>query len=466
MKTLGIHVFRRDLRLEDNTALNALAKTVDVVLPVFVFDPRQVGEHPYRGAHGLQILAESLEDLDGALREKGASLHVRTGVAEDVLEALIRELKPTTVSFNKDYTPFSVARDDAMRAVCEREGLAVIDTDDATIQPPESVLTKEGKPYSVYTRYRIAVEMLPVPNPKRLPAAVSFHESTGGIDLAAYLERLVPERAELRVTGGRTAAKDQLRRISSLSSYAAQRNFPSVSGTSLLSAHIKFGTLSIREIYLYAKTHMKDPTVFLREILWHDFFTAVAARAPHVFQGAYRPEYDRLEWSTDEKAFTRWKEGKTGFPIVDAGMRELLGSGYMHNRVRMITASFLIKDLHISWQWGEKHFAQQLNDYDPAVNNGNWQWVAGTGCDAAPWFRIFNPWLQQEKFDKDAAYIKKWVPELAGLSPAEIHNQKGEARLLAGYPAPMLDHREESQETKHRYGIAKQLQPEAREGYA
>lgn len=454
-KSIGIHIFRRDLRLQDNTALNVLAEIVDEILPVFIFDERQVGMHDYRSTPGLQMLCESLTDLDAALQERGAMLHVRSGIAEEVIEHLIAEVKPVALSYNKDYTPFAVARDHAIEVVCSKHAVQHIAAHDVTLHAPGTVVTKEGKPYSVYTHYRVAVEALVIPTPSKLPSSVPFGTRPHGEDLHTIVKRLVPMPQELRVKGGRAVAKDMLKQLAHNSTYALKRDIPSVQATSHLSAHIKFGTLSVREIYHYARVHMPKPETFLRELLWHDFFTTVSALAPHVYKGAYKSEFDGLEWDTDKKKFEKWKQGMTGFPIVDAGMRELAQTGYMHNRVRMIVASFLIKDLHIDWRWGERHFAQTLTDYDPAVNNGNWQWVAGTGCDASPWFRIFNPWLQQEKFDAECVYIKEWVPELAPLSPKEIHDVEGVARQACGYPSPICDHKLEAQETKRLYGKVK-----------
>ncbi len=455
MKTLGIHIFRRDLRLEDNTALNELSKIVDTILPVFIFDDRQIKPHDYLSGPGLQMMCESLVDLDNALRTKGAMLHVRSGIAEEVIETLIKEYAPAALSYNKDYTPFSVERDGKIDGVCASYGVQVLSTHDVTLFPPGSVLTKEGKPYSVYTHYRIATESLTKPALVKLGKDTLFVERSGGEDLGQKVEHLVKAPQEILVKGGRTVAKQMLKKLTDNRDYKEKRDFPSLSSTSHLSAHIKFGTLSIREVYHYAHLHMPHPTHFLQEVLWHDFFTTIAALSPHVYEGAYKTEFNSLRWNDDTKAFALWKEGKTGFPIVDAGMRELLATGYMHNRVRMIVASFLIKDLHINWQWGEKYFAQTLTDYDPAVNNGNWQWVAGTGCDASPWFRIFNPWLQQEKFDAECLYIKKWIPELADLTPKEIHDTKEGARISTGYSAPMCDHKTQAQKTKEIFGLLK-----------
>ncbi len=455
MKRLGIHIFRRDLRLEDNTALNALVSKVDVVLPVFIFDERQINKHPYQSTPGLQILIESLEDLDRELRERGSKLHIRQGVAEQVVAELIKEYAPIALSYNKDYTPFAEKRDQVIDKVCKQNGVEVYALHDVTLHAPGTVVSKEGKPYSVYTRYRIAIEGLPTPAPIKLSSDATFLNTSHVISLVHFAKQILPEHKTLRVQGGRTYAKEMLRHLTSKHKYKAERDFPSINATSLLSTHIKFGTLSIREIYYFAKHKMPDPKTFLQEILWHDFFTTVAALTPHVYQGAYRKEFDAIKWETDKHSFELWKRGMTGFPIVDAGMRELRETGYMHNRVRMIVASFLIKDLHINWQWGEKYFATMLSDYDPAVNNGNWQWVAGTGCDASPWFRIFNPWLQQKKFDADCAYIKRWIPELKHLTPKDIHDEGGLARKEAGYPLPMCNHSEAARKTKILFGIIK-----------
>ncbi len=220
--------------------------------------------------------------------------------------------------------------------------------------------------------------------------------------------------------------------------------------TSRLSAHLKFGTCSVREVYYAIVQQLSPEHPLLRQLYWRDFFTHIAFHYPHVFGKAFHPQYDNLVWDNNRGHFQRWAEGTTGFPIVDAGMRELNATGFMHNRVRMIVASFLTKDLHISWRWGERYFAQHLVDYDPAVNNGNWQWAASTGCDAQPYFRIFNPWLQQQKFDPDCQYIYRWIPELNGI-PATIIHKWYSKHVDAPYPAPMLDHARESQIAKERY---------------
>jgi deoxyribodipyrimidine photo-lyase len=237
-----------------------------------------------------------------------------------------------------------------------------------------------------------------------------------------------------------------LKKLSSFSQYQKLRDFPAEEFSTSLSPYMKFTVCSPREVYYAICDRLSSRHELIRALYWRDFFTCIAFFFPHVFKSSFNPKFDKLKWSNNKKAFERWCEGTTGFPIVDAGMRELNTTGYMHNRVRMITASFLIKDLHIDWRWGEKYFAQNLIDYDPAVNNGNWQWVASTGCDAQPYFRIFNPWSQQKKFDADCLYIKRWVPELEKVPIKNIHGWYDE-KLRTGstnYPEPMIDHSEEA----------------------
>jgi deoxyribodipyrimidine photo-lyase len=251
--------------------------------------------------------------------------------------------------------------------------------------------------------------------------------------------------AKLRIShGGRSGGIAILKTIDRFKDYEQQRDIPGLSATTFLAPHNKFGTLSIREVYHTIKERFGSEHTLIRELYWRDFFTHIAWHFPHVFGHAFYRHYDAIKWENDNELFSAWCSGRTGFPIVDAGMRELVATGFMHNRVRMIVSSFLVKDLLISWQWGERFFAQHLTDYDPSVNNGNWQWAASTGCDAQPYFRIFNPWLQQKRFDPQCAYIKRWIPELSQYSAAEIHKLADRAGPSGGrareYPAPVVQH--------------------------
>jgi deoxyribodipyrimidine photo-lyase len=254
------------------------------------------------------------------------------------------------------------------------------------------------------------------------------------------------------VKGGHEEAISLLRKIKTLENYHEIRNIPAINGTSKLSAHNKFGTLSIREVYSAIVHYFGQEHTLIKELYWRDFFTHIQFHFPHVLGHAFQKKFEHVKWSQNEKHFLSWCEGKTGFPIVDAGMRELNATGYMHNRVRMITACFLVKDLHIDWRWGEKYFAQKLVDYDPAVNNGNWQWAASTGCDAQPYFRIFNPWLQQKKFDPQCLYIKRWIPELVTVDVKTIHSlEKNRETIITNYPSPMINHDKERKITIQLY---------------
>lgn len=259
---------------------------------------------------------------------------------------------------------------------------------------------------------------------------------------------------ETRIKGGRIEALKILKNVKVFKNYDGGRDLPAKSATSLLSAHHKFGTCSIRETYWAVRDALGPRHTLIKELYWRDFFSHIAYHFPHVFGGAFYPEYDALPWANDKERFQRWCDGLTGFPIVDAGMRELNTTGFMHNRVRMITASFLVKDLHIDWRWGERYFAQHLVDYDPCVNNGNWQWVASTGCDHQPYFRVFNPWLQQKKFDPLCLYIKKWVPELKTVDARQLHRWYEVSGDSADrYPAPVVDHAAESIKAKEIFKV-------------
>ena len=314
---------------------------------------------------------------------------------------------------------------------------------DALLTEPEQVLKTDGKPYTVYTPFMKRARLIPIPFPVKNNHLNYFTgQIQGTID--SPLEIITERNPNLLLNGGRNEALRLFSHLDKLQHYNEIRDYPAIKGTSLLSAHHKFGTISIRETYHRIAREFPPENTFINELLWRDFFTHIVFHFPHVFVRSFRQQYDNIEWENDKTKFDRWCNGQTGFPIVDAGMRELTTTGYMHNRVRMIVASFLVKDLHIDWRWGERFFANHLIDYDPAVNNGNWQWSASTGCDAQPWFRIFNPWSQQQKFDPGCEYIKKWVNELRGCSSSEIHNLQ--ENLIPGnqYPLPMVEHSKES----------------------
>lgn len=445
----SLFIFRRDLRLDDNYGLQASLMQSEKVIPCFIFDERQVTEkNEYRSENAIQFMIESLIDLDEQLQKKKAKLFLFYGTAEKIVTQLIKEEKIDAVFLNKDYTPFSIKRDKALYATCHAHSVGFHSFDDALLNPPETIMTGNGTPYSVFTAFYKRSSSVPVAQPHKTRALNFYTKAISCAEPKTIFKKIVIHHNDhIAVHGGRTQALKITNKITQFKNYSSTRDIPSAL-TTHLSAHLKFGTISVREAYAFISNKLGTQHPLLRQLYWRDFFTYVAYHSPFVFGHAYHKKYENLTWSYSKKDFEKWCKGQTGFPIVDAGMRQLNTTGFMHNRVRMIVASFLTKDLHIDWLWGEKHFATQLVDYDPAVNNGNWQWSASTGCDAQPYFRIFNPWTQQQKFDPECHYIKKWVPELKKVDHKVIHNLFKNKIKISGYPEPMVDHATESRMAK------------------
>jgi deoxyribodipyrimidine photo-lyase len=439
-----LFIFRRDLRLQDNIGLYAALSESDTVIPCFIFDPRQVGKNnDYRSSNAIQFMIESLKDLAEQLAEKKGRLYIFYGEAEDVIKKLIKTEKIDAVFFNRDYTPFSIKRDKAIQKVCEQADIYCAQYADALLNDPEAIKTGSGNPYSVFTPfYKYCVKHFPIKAPFSLRLHNFYTKAIKSAESKELLKKIAGnENPHLHVHGGSERGKKILNALKKFKNYEKERDLPALSLTTHLSAYLKFGCVSIRQAAEAIKEHLGPHHPLLRQLYWRDFYYHVAYHSPYVYGHAYHKKYDAVHWSASKKNFQKWCDGETGFPIVDAGMRQLNETGFMHNRVRMIVASFLTKDLHINWQWGEKYFAQQLVDYDPAVNNGNWQWAASTGCDAQPYFRIFNPWTQQKNFDPQCVYIKKWIPELTEFSPKVIHNWfKDTSPENKKYPQPMVDH--------------------------
>jgi len=331
---------------------------------------------------------------------------------------------------------------------CQRLGLPLYILADALITEPEQAVKADQTPYKVFTAFYNNARQFPV----LLPQALSSQSFTS-VASEVSLEQVAlsfTKNTLVAINGGRSQALLILDQLVHQSDYLNTRDFPVLDATSKLSAHLKFGTCSVREVYYAITETLGSEHPLLRQLYWRDFFTHIAYHFPQVFGKAFLEKFANVHWDNNLEYFQAWAEGRTGFPIVDAGMRELNATGFMHNRVRMIVASFLVKDLHVSWRWGERYFAQHLVDYDPCVNNGNWQWAASTGCDAQPYFRIFNPWLQQQKFDADCQYIYRWIPELKAYTPKVLHEWHKQHKPGL-YPAPIIDHSQETQITKARY---------------
>ena len=449
---------RRDFRLHDQAALHHAAKDCQSLVPVFILDPATLDSF----APGLKPHAAffgSLLALREKLQSKGRDILLREGNPEKWIPELTRKFEVTTVYYNKDYEPQNRQRDLAVEAKLTLQGTRVRSFKDHVIFEESEVLSGAGTPMKVFTPYKNAA--LKRLKAEGLPAVLSapqsesfdttpFPDATSDA-LWKQIEEMV-ENGKAEASGlipetGETAARVRLRKFleGPVAKYADQRNFPANSeGHSRLSMDFRAGSVSCRFALQSAwenEAPQAQRDLFISELFWHDFFIMIGHHFPHVFQGNFNAKYDGLKWRNDEAEFQAWCEGRTGYPIVDAGMRELVKSGFMHNRVRMVVAMFLVKDLLVDWRWGEKFFRQHLVDADWAINNGNWQWSASTGVDAAPYFRIFNPMTQGEKFDADGEYIRKWIPELARVPGKAIHKLEKSPLLLAPeYPAQVVDH--------------------------
>ena len=448
----NLFVFRRDLRIEDNTALNQALSTGLPVITAFIIDPRQFDPHPYRSEFSLRFLKESLVELAQALELAAGKLQIWRGIAEDLIPELLKTYNCKALFFNRDYTPFSRLRDGRIEERARAMGVEFHGTDDALINAPQIVTKDDRKPYTIFTPFYKKALKLTAPVPENRPAGTFYAQKLADtVAVESLLHGLAPLHAESS-PGGRNAALKILENLGQYSRYNEDRNIPSVPGTTRLGPHHKFGTISIRESLARSTSLFGRDSALVRELYWRDFFTQIAFNFPHVFERSFNAPYDRVEWHDNPDLFSAWCAGETGFPLVDAGMRELNETGFMHNRVRMVVASFLTKDLHLHWQLGERYFAQKLVDYDPAVNNGSWQWAASTGCDAQPYFRIFNPWLQQQRFEQECLYIKKWVPELRELSAKEIHGLAEKRPLfIKNYPTPVVEHSREKRITEEMF---------------
>jgi deoxyribodipyrimidine photo-lyase len=430
---VAIHWFRADLRLADNTALHAACREADVVVPVFIFDPL-ILEAADTGAPIVGFMLECLGALEKQVEAAGAKLIFRHGPPERELELLLRQTGATALHFNRDYEPMARKRDAAVTKMAQALGVEVRSFKDAVVHEPDEILKADGTPYKVFTPYsrvwrsKARSEVLPK---VRFPRAGGFKHPSG---IALPAAQKLGFKVEIPLpSAGEEAAREQLRKFctSGLPRYAEQRDFPALGATSRLSPHLRLGTISPRTVVAMAgRAVQKHPAArkqidtFVSELIWREFYRQVLWHFPHVATSCFKPQYDELKWQNDDRLFRAWCEGRTGFPIVDAGMRQLNTTGWMHNRVRMITAMFLTKDLLVSWQWGERYFMQKLLDADLANNNGGWQWSAGTGTDAQPWFRIFNPIAQARKFDPEGRYIQRYVAEIE----------------QPNYPAPIIDH--------------------------
>jgi len=391
--------FRRDLRLNDNTGLIAALRQHNNVQPIFIFD-RTILAHLPKADARVSFIWKQLDKLNVELKTYGSSLRVEHGVPQEIWEKIVQEEKVDALYLNRDYEPAALERDKAVQFIVESNGVEFHTFKDHVFFDKDEVLKDDGTPYTVYTPYKnkwlekYAKTNIHVPKPE---PELNLHYTKSNFKVLS-LRQIGFEKSAI-------IAPDY--RLNGIDDYDLHRDYPAQDHTTLVGHHLRFGTISVRSLIYYAIPKNKT---FLSEIIWRDFFSQIMGHFPHAMTASFKSKYDRMVWRNNEEEFAKWCEGKTGYPIVDAGMRQLNETGFMHNRVRMITASFLIKHLLIDWRWGEAYFAEKLLDFDLASNNGNWQWAAGTGCDAAPYFRVFNPTLQTEKFDPKLKYIKKWIP--------------------------------------------------------
>ncbi|WP_109699956.1 cryptochrome/photolyase family protein [Chitinophaga deserti] len=419
--------FRRDLRLHDQAALYHALRSGFPVVPVFVFDTGILDDLDNREDRRLQFIHDALLQMQAQLEKLGSALDVYYGTPAAAFRHFTEKYDVAGVFTNHDYEPYARQRDSAIAAQLQQQGIVFRSWKDQVIFEKEEVVKDNGSPYTVFTPYsrkwRAALEPFyfkPYPTEKYF---VHLHRQP-----AIPLPALSEIGFEPAVRGFPSSnPEDAL-----LKHYDTTRDYPAIDGTSRLGVHLRFGTVSIREV---ARRALKLNETFLKELIWREFYQMILWHFPDVVHASFKKEYDNIVWRNNEREFKAWCEGQTGYPIVDAGMRELNETGYMHNRVRMVVASFLTKHLLIDWRWGEAYFAKKLLDYDLAANNGGWQWAAGSGCDAAPYFRVFNPTLQAQKFDKDGKYIRKWVPEfdtLTYVSPI-VNHEMARKRALETY---------------------------------
>lgn len=451
----GIFIFHRDLRLEDNNALYQALEQCEQVLPIFIFTPMQVSKkNKYKSDSAIAYMIACLQELDEHLKKYKSRLFCFYGDEQSIVTSLFKKYAPDVIFCNKDYTPYAIKRDKALSTLCVSHDVVFEQREDALLFPVEYIKNAEENPYTVFTFFKNkAMKYIrEIPRPKTIVYKNAFSYTCPDkahfliTKITTYVE-YTPLKTPL-LQGGRAEAKRLLRasHFKTLKNYERDRNDPSKS-TSHLSAVVKFLPVSIREVLWSIVDALGVGHPLVTQLLWRDFFYMIAYHFPEVFNESFNKKYKNIhkEWQLDKGnvLFEKWAKGKTGFPFVDAGMRELNATGWMHNRLRMVTAQFLCKDLLLDWRKGERYFAQKLIDYDPCVNNGNWQWNAGVGADPEKYGkpRIFNPWLQSKKFDPDARYIKKWIPELQNVPAAHIHAwDKKYVLYTQDYPAPLVDH--------------------------
>ena len=472
--------FRRDLRCDDHAALYYALRRFERVYCAFIFDTDILDALPARSDRRVEFIHASVLALHEGLRQlaarsgaAGGGLIVRHGSALECVAQLARQLGVREVLANRDYEPGAIERDRGVAEALSTVGIAFSDYKDQVLLERGEVLTQQRQPYSVFTPYRQAwlkkldaFQLTPYPV-ERYARNLAPPPADERLPQLADLGFAPTNLSALPLPAGMQGAQQLLRDfLPRMAAYKQARDYPGRKGVSYLSVHLRFGTVSIRQLAALAAAQAaqgcEGAQTWLSELAWRDFYFMILWHHPHVVTQSFRPEYDRVHWDNAPELWQAWCEARTGYPLVDAAMRQLHQTGYMHNRLRMVVASFLTKDLGIDWRWGERHFAAHLNDYDLAANNGGWQWAASTGCDAQPWFRIFNPVTQSQRFDPDGAFIRRYVPELACVPARHVHFpsamkpvelQACGLQLGRDYPMPVVDHAEARERTLTRFRV-------------
>jgi deoxyribodipyrimidine photo-lyase len=427
-KQISIFWFRRDLRLEDNVALYHALESKHPVIPLFIFDTDILNTLPTNDAR-VGFIHESLQKINAQLNAIGSSLLIKNGTTQAVWKSLFEEFAVSAVFYNKDYEPYAIKRDLQIEALAKSNNALCFSFKDQVIFEELEITKADGLPYTIYTPYKNKwlekyKSMAPLQEYDTQSCFSNFHQNL--FDFPT-LQQIGFEQSNIKVIS---------HNLTQISNYHETRDFPAIDSTSYLSPHLRFGTVSTRKLVNWA---VRKNDVFLSELIWREFFMQILFSFPKVVTHNFKSAYDGIQWRNNEEDFKRWCIGTTGYPMVDAGMRQLNETGYMHNRVRMVVASFLCKHLLINWQWGEAYFAEKLLDYDLSANVGNWQWAAGTGCDAAPYFRVFNPEIQLKKFDEKGIYIRKWIPEFdLGYGEPMVEHAFARDRAIATYKAGIL----------------------------
>jgi deoxyribodipyrimidine photo-lyase len=450
----GLFIFRRDLRLIDNVSLHIANTICKRIYPIFIFTPEQVTkENKFKSDNAVQFMIESLKDLSTSISKMGGHLQCYYGENNAIVSYLIKHLDINVVCFNVDYTPYAIKRELGIMQMCDSMNIQVECHHDYYLQPPGTVLNGKGDTYQKFTPFYnecLKHKVNPPMGKVKIHFATSKVASAHTITLDDALKRFIASaNPNILVNGGREHAIKQLKQAAiNIKNYEKTRDeLPK--HTSQLSAYIKFGCVSVREVYKVFHSNKG----FIRQLYWRDFYANILYSFPHVLGHSLKTKYDKIKWNNNPVWFKKWCDGETGFPIVDAGMRQMNTTGYMENRARLIVMSFLIKTLLVDWRYGEKYFATKLTDYDPASNNGNTQWVSGGGADSQQYMRMFSPFRQQEEHDSNCEYVKKWVPELAALEPKIIHKWDTEYANHKDikYPKPICDFSEQRKKALEMY---------------